>query len=149
MPSMKAGRVTRSAIVLRVVAVDAGDRMLHQLDRLGIGHRVHLLEAFDEVAVAGLLVGEIDRGVAIHAGAGLLHHHLALGEGLILEHVGVAAVLAEVGGEGIALPHRLEADVVFDFRVRDDRARIGRRSAYAASASLPPYLVRSMSTVLR
>ena len=40
-----------------IVAVDAGDRVLHELDRLAVGHRVDLLEALDDVSFAGFLVG--------------------------------------------------------------------------------------------
>ena len=135
---MKAGRVTRSAHGLGVVAVDAGDRVLHELDRLAVGHRVDLLEALDDVAVARLLVGEIGRGMAVQAGAGLLHHLLAQRVLLVLEHVGVAALLAEIRGERIALPHGLEADVLVDLRSRHDRARIGlgRRTRHRLAAAV-------------
>ena len=114
------------------------DRMLHELDRLAVGHRVDLLEALDDVAVAGLLVGEIGRGMAVQAGAGLLHHLLTQGVLLVLEHVGVAALLAEVRGERIALPHGPEADVLVDLRPRHDRARIGlgRRTRHRLAAAV-------------
>ena len=39
-----------------IVAVDAGDRMAHELCRLRVGHCVDLLEALGDVAVARLLV---------------------------------------------------------------------------------------------
>ena len=110
---------------LAVVAVDAGDGMAHQLRRLLVRHRVDLVEALDDVAVARLLVREIHRRMAVHARAGLLDDHLALREPLVLEHVVVAALLAEIFRERVALPHRLEAGVLFDLRARHDRARVG------------------------
>jgi hypothetical protein len=42
-----------------------------------------------------------------------------------LEHVGVAALLAEVDGEGIARPHDPQPRVLLEARLRDDRARVG------------------------
>ena len=138
MPSMNAGRVTRSASVVAVVAVDAGDRMAHELCRLRVRHRVDLLEALDDVAVARLLVREVHRRMAVHARARLLHDHLALREPLVLEHVGVAALLAEIFGEGVALPHRLEALVLLDLGARHDRARVGlgRRLRHGLAAAV-------------
>ncbi|MNS78651.1 hypothetical protein D3C72_1122740 [compost metagenome] len=109
---------------LGVVAVDARDRVGHVLDRLAIGHLVDDLEALDQVAVAGLLVGHVDRGVAMQTGAGLLGGVLALGEDLVFEHVGVAALLAEVLREGVARPHDLEARILFQPRLRDHRAGV-------------------------
>ena len=47
MPLMKPGRVTRSSMC-RVVAVDARDRVLDQLARLGVGHRADGLEALHD-----------------------------------------------------------------------------------------------------
>ena len=80
---------------LRVVAVDAGDRVLHGLANLGIGHvRVaDDVEAFHQVGVAEFEVGGDDRCVAVDA-HGRGRKLLALGEGLVVEHVGVAAALA-------------------------------------------------------
>ena len=99
--------------------------MVHQLRHLLVRHRVDLVEALDDVAVARLLVREIHRRMAVHARAGLLDDHLALREPLVLEHVVVAALLAEIFRERVALPHRLEAGVLFDLRARHDRARVG------------------------
>ena len=110
-----------------VVAVDARDRMADQLARLGVGHRVDRLESLDEVATAGLHVGAVDRGVAVEARARLLRHVLAFGEGLVLEHVGVPALLAEVDRKRVARPHRPEARILGEPRLGHHRAGIGRR----------------------
>ena len=121
-----------------IVAVDAGDRMAHELGRLRVGHRVDLLEALRDVAVARPLVRKVHRRVAVHACARLLHDHLALREPLVLEHVRVAALLAEVLGEGVALPDGLEALVLVDLGARDDRARVGlgRRVRHGLAAAV-------------
>ena len=112
--------------------------MAHELGRLRVGHRVDLLEALGDVAVARLLVGEVHRRVAVHARARLLHDHLALREPLVLEHVGVAALFAEIFGEGVALPDGLEALVLLDLGARDDRARVGlgRRVRHGLAAAV-------------
>ena len=99
--------------------------MRDELPRLGKRHLVELLETFDQVAVAGLLVGHVDRRVAVQAGARLLRRLLALGVGLVVEHEGVPALFAEIFREGVARPHRLQARIFFDPRLRDDRARVG------------------------
>ena len=96
-----------------------------QLARFGVRHLVHLLEALDEIAVPRFLIGYIDRSVALNAGAGLFGDLLALGEHLVVEHVGVAALLAKIFGKRVAGPHRLQARIFLDLRLRDDRARIG------------------------
>ena len=109
---------------LRVVAVDAGDRVLDEVLGLHVGHGVDLLEAFDQVAVARLLVGEVDRRVAVKARARLLDL-LSLGEELVFEHVGMAPLFAEISREGVAGPQRLEPRILLDLRLRDDGARVG------------------------
>ena len=129
---MKPGRVTRSGIVCGSWQSMQATGCSTQLARLGVGHRVHLLEARDQVAAARLLVGHVDRRVAVDAGAGLLGRLLALGERLVVEHVGVAALLAEVHREGVAGPHRLQARILLEPRLRDDRARDRPASACAA-----------------
>src|SRR5690606_9323432 len=48
----------------RLVAVDARDGVLHVLAGLRVGHRVHALEAGDEVAAAHAAVGLVDGRVA-------------------------------------------------------------------------------------
>ena len=113
--------------------------MRDQLAGLGVRHLVHALEAFDEVAAAKLLVRKIDRAVAVHACAGLLGDLLALGERLVVEHVGVAALLAKVGRERVAGPHGFQARVLFEPRLRHDRPRIGagRRARDRLAAAVP------------
>ena len=98
---------------VRRVTVDARDRMREVLARLGIRHLVVVLEALDQVAVPGLLVGHVDRRVTVDAGARLLEVLHALGEGLVLEHVRVTALLAEIRGERVARPHRLQPRIFF------------------------------------
>ena len=73
----------------------------------------------------------------MHAGAGLLLDHLALREGLVLQHEGVAALLAEVDGEGIARPHRLQARVLLETGLGDDCTG-STSSGVRGMASLPP-----------
>ena len=98
----------------------------HELARLDVRHLVHLLEALDQIAVAGALVRHVHRAVAVQARARLLGDLLPLGERLVVEHVRVAALLAEVLREGVAGPHRPQPRVLLEPRLRDDRARIGR-----------------------
>ena len=93
---------------VRGVTIDASDGMREILARLGIRHLVVVLEALDQVAVPCLLVGHVDRSVAVDAGARLLEVLHALGKGLILEHVGMPAFLAEIRGKRVARPHRLQ-----------------------------------------
>jgi hypothetical protein len=50
----------------------------------------------------------------VEASAGRLELPDAVGEGLVLEHVGVAALLPEVDGEGVARPHGREARVLLE-----------------------------------
>ena len=121
------------------MAVDARHRMRHELPRLLVRHLVHRLEALDQIAAAELLVRHVDRRVAVHARARLLHDVLPLGERLIVEHVGVAALLAEIRRERIARPHRLQPRILFEPRLRDDRARIdaGRRARHRLAAAVP------------
>lgn len=112
---------------LGIVAVDAGHRMRDVLPRFGVGEGIELCESRYEVAVAGFLIGDVHRCVAMDAGAGLLGVDLAFRELLVGEHVRVAALFAEVVREGIAGPHGLEPRVFFEPRLRDDRSRIGLR----------------------
>jgi hypothetical protein len=119
-----------------IVTIDACHRMRDQLARLGEGQLIDLFEAFHEVAVAGLLVRHGNRRVAMQAGARLLHHILALGVGLVIEHEGVAALLAEILRKGVAGPHRLQARVFLEARLGHDRARVGLgRRAWLGFAS--------------
>ena len=107
------------------MTIDARDRMREGLARLGIRHLVVVLEALDQVAVPGLLVGHVDRRVTVDAGARLLELLHALGEGLVLEHVRVTALLAEIRGKRVARPHRLQPGIFLQARLRHDRARVG------------------------
>ena len=70
--------------------------MRDQFARFGVGHLIHHLEAFDQIAAAQFFVRHVNRSVAVHAGAGLFDDLLAFGERLIVEHKGVAALFAEV-----------------------------------------------------
>ena len=44
---------------------------------------------------------------------------------LVVEHVSVTALLAKIFGKRVAGPHRLQARIFFDLRLRDYGARIG------------------------
>ena len=67
----EAGRRDAQLHGLGIVAVDAGDRVLDQLARLHVRHVVQRLEALDQVAVAELVIGGVQGGVAVEAGARL------------------------------------------------------------------------------
>ena len=112
--------------------------MRDQLARFGKRHLIELLEAFHQVAVAGLLVRHIDRRVAMQARAGLLRRLLALGVSLVVEHEGVPAFFAEILREGVAGPHRFQARILLDARLRDDGARVGlgRRARLGFAAAV-------------
>src|SRR5687767_1021942 len=66
---------------------------------------------------------------------------LTLGKGLVIEHVGMSALLAEVHGKGIAGPQSFQAGILFESRLRDDRARIRLRrrprDRFAAAVTRP------------
>ena len=104
--------------------------MRHELARLLVRHLVHRLEALHQVAAAELLVRHVDRRMTVHARARLLHDGLPLGERLIVQHVRVAALLAEILRERVSRPHRLQPRILLESRLRDDRSRIdaGRRA---------------------
>jgi hypothetical protein len=67
----------------------------------------------------------------------LLRGDLSLGKRLILQHIGVPAILPEISGECVSCPHSLQPRVLFETRLGDDRARIcsGRsaRNRFAAA----------------
>ena len=113
--------------------------MLDLRARFLVLHLVHQLEALDQVTAAEFPVGHVDRGMAVHARSRLLRHGLALGERLIVEHEGVAALLAEVLGERVAGPENLQPRVFFQPRLRDDAARVlvrrGSRDRFAAAVA--------------
>ncbi len=96
------------------MAIDARDRMRDQLARFGKRHLIDLLEAFHQVAVAGLFVRHGERRVAMQAGAGLLRRLLALGVSLVIEHEGVPALFAKILRESVARPHRLQARIFLE-----------------------------------
>ena len=66
------------------------------------------------------------RGVAVDAHRRRVEC-LALGEGLVVQHVGVTAALAIVGGEGVPGPHGFQPRVFLQLRARHHRSRIGFR----------------------
>ena len=84
--------------------------------------------------------------MTVDTGARLLGDLLPLGERLVVQHVGVAALLAKILRERIASPHGLEPRILFEPRLRDDRARIDlrrrprHRLAAAVACPLPDRL---------
>jgi hypothetical protein len=100
-------------------------------------------EALHHVALAELVINRDHGGMAVQACAGRVGL-LAFGERLVLKHVGVAAALAIVLGEGVAGPHGLEARIFFQLGTGDDRTRIcigGRARQGFAAAVLGANLV--------
>ena len=90
----------------------------------------------------------------MEARARLLRHLLALGVDLVLEHVGVAALLAEVLAERVAGPDRLQPRILVQPRLRHHRPRIdgGRRPRHRfAAAEARPHLIDgpAIAVVLR
>ena len=73
----------------------------------------------DRLELNGATVGEILQAL-VGEHQGLRRHLLPLGKCLILQHVGVPALLAEVGGKRIPGPHGLEAGVLLQPRLRDN-----------------------------
>jgi hypothetical protein len=73
----------------------------------------------------------------VEAGAGLLDDLLALGDPLVDQHVGVAALLVEVHREGVAGPEGDQPRVLLEARLRDDRPRVGvgRRARHRLAAA--------------
>jgi hypothetical protein len=57
--------------------------------------------------------------VALNARAGLFNHLLAFGKGLIVKHIGVAALLAKIFGKRVSCPHHLQARVFLNLRLSD------------------------------
>jgi hypothetical protein len=102
-----------------IMAIDAGDRVRNQPLALGVflvmgllvGHGAGFDKPGLDVAAAEVAIKRQDRGVAVQAGAGLLHLVDALGLLLVREHVGVPALLAVVEAEGVAGEDALEARV--------------------------------------
>src|SRR5690606_13265536 len=114
--------------VSSVEAIDAGAGMGYALRGFVDGHGAEFLEAFLDLGLAvflargdaggdaGLDVGGDVGGVAVEAGGGLLEVGDAFGFELVLEHVGVAAFLAVIDGEGVAgetaFPHGVVVEVL-------------------------------------
>jgi hypothetical protein len=63
--------------------------------------------------------------MAVQTCARLLHDLLALGEGLVREHIGMTPIITKIPGKGIPSPHRLQPGVLFETRLSDNGARIG------------------------
>jgi len=111
---------------LRIVAVQAADRMFDQLRGVRVGHLVHRVEAGLGVPVAQLVHQDDRRGVAVEARARLLE----LGAGhpqrvaLVGEHPLVTARLAVVDRERVPLPHRDQPRVCLDLAGRGELARV-------------------------
>ena len=63
----------------------------------------------------------------VHARAGLFRDLLPLGEGLVFEHVGMAAFLAEIRREGVSRPDRPQTRVLLEPGLRDHGPRVGTR----------------------
>src|SRR3972149_7031552 len=99
------------------MAVNASHRVVYELTCLSVGHGVDRLKALEGIAVASLAVGDEHRGMAVEAGARLLDNPLPPGEGLILKHVGVGPLLAEVYSKGIACPYCLKPGILFKTRL--------------------------------
>ncbi len=133
------------------VAIDARHRMLDERSSFLVPYLVHRLEALDQVAAAQLLVRHVHRGMTVHAGAGLLHDVLPLGERLVLEHVGMAALFAKVDRERIPGPHRLQPRILFEARLRHDGPwiRFGGRARHGfAPAIAGAHLVHRLAVAV-
>jgi hypothetical protein len=63
--------------------------------------------------------------MAVQTSARLLHDLLALGEGLVREHIGMAPIFTKIPGKGLPSPHRLQVGGLFETRLSDNGARIG------------------------
>ena len=109
---------------LRVMAIDTGNRMGHFFPGFGVGQGIEFFETLGQISVPGFFVRLIHGGVAIKAGAGL-RFGLPAGKGLVFEHVGMAALLAEIDGEGITGPHLFQARIFLQLGLGHYRTRIG------------------------
>ncbi len=140
---MNPGRVTRSCMVCGSWQSMQATGCVTSFRASGVRHLVHLLEARDQVAPSELLVRHVDGGVAVHARARLLRGLLALGERLVVEHVGMAALLAEIAREGVSGPHHLQSRVFLEPRLRHQRSRIGgrRRARHRLAPAIPRSLL--------
>jgi len=110
---------------LRVVAVDAGDRATGMLHGVGVGQLVHGRPARRPVAVAEF-VDDLRQGcMTVQASAGLIELEHPAGVLLIDQHVLVAARLAVVDRERVALPHVDEPRVGLELRMGDEQPGVG------------------------
>src|SRR5690606_35073111 len=94
------------------VTVDAGDRVFDE--RPGFVERLatHEVPPLHQVALAELHGGHVDRRVTVETGA-RLPDRLALRVGLVVKHVRMTAVLPEITGEGVPVPHGLQSRILF------------------------------------
>jgi hypothetical protein len=111
---------------------------------VGVGHGAEFLETFLDLRLAifgaggdagfqaGLYVCGYDGGVAVEAGAGLFEMGDALGLVLVLEHVGVAAFLAVIDGEGVAFEDLAPAGVLIEFLEGVGAAVLGALDVHGA-----------------
>ena len=123
---------------VRIVAIDTRDGMRNQRARLLVFHLIHDLEPLDEIAAAEFLVWHVHGCVAVHAGSRLLNHGLPPRERLVVEHEGMSALFPKVRRKRISGPHRLQARVLLEPRLGDDRARIdtARRTRNGLAAAV-------------
>src|SRR5262245_39238129 len=80
---------------LRVMTINAGNRMRNKLARFRKRHLIEFFEAFHQVAITCLRVRHYNRSVAMQTGARLLCHLLTLRVSLVVEHECVSAFFAE------------------------------------------------------
>ena len=112
---------------LGIVAVDALDGVFRVGGGLLVRHLVHGGEARHHVPVTELVHHGDRAGVAVQAGARLVTFEDAPRGALVEQHVLVAAGLAVVDREGVALPHRDEPGVLLDLADGRELARVLRR----------------------
>src|SRR5574338_1221695 len=90
--------------------------------RFGIRHLVDCGKPRHRVPVAGTAIGHVHRCVTVEAGARLFGDGLASSELLVIEHVGMPALLAEIRSERVASPELPKPRVFLEPRLRHDRS---------------------------
>lgn len=75
--------------------------------RLLVWHFVQNLKTFDQVALTKFHHRHICGGMAVYAGARLLHGFLSFRVDLVYEHEGVTTLFPEVARKRVASPHCL------------------------------------------